>query len=94
MKKDSSPRGLFRPFLWAGMAAFLILPNLPSQGAPKGSPARREKRGGTPKERFQRYLTKDFIKEGGWVMDYDEARARAQREGKLIFVYFSRTYAP
>ncbi|MCA8952407.1 MAG: thioredoxin family protein [Planctomycetes bacterium] len=28
-----------------------------------------------------------------WTFDYDEARARAKRSGKLIFGYFTRSYA-
>ncbi|MDO8348702.1 MAG: hypothetical protein Q7T30_00580 [Planctomycetota bacterium] len=28
-----------------------------------------------------------------WTFDYDKARERAAKEGKLIFAYFSRSYA-
>ncbi|HEX9793154.1 MAG TPA: hypothetical protein VGC54_04145 [Planctomycetota bacterium] len=38
-------------------------------------------------------LAKDFIPFGGWVTDYDQARARAKQEGKVLFVYFTRSYA-
>lgn len=34
------------------------------------------------------------LKEDGWVTDYAEARARAAKEKKVIFVYFGRSYAP
>ena len=39
-------------------------------------------------------LTHDFIEHGGWITDYDVARAKAKEEGKVLFVYFSRSYAP
>ena len=46
------------------------------------------------KERYAEKLTHEFIGYGGWLTDYDEARARAKKEGKVLFVYFSRSYAP
>lgn len=46
------------------------------------------------KQRYEEALKDPFIAKGKWVLDYDEARARAKREGKLIFAYFSRSYAP
>ena len=39
-------------------------------------------------------LKKSFIRHGGWETDYDAAKARAQKEGKVLFVYFSRSYSP
>ena len=45
------------------------------------------------KQRYEEELKHPFIAKGKWVLDYDEARARAKREGKLIFAYFSRSYA-
>ena len=39
-------------------------------------------------------LALEFIDFGGWTTDYDEARATAKAEGKVLFVYFSRSYAP
>lgn len=38
-------------------------------------------------------LAKPFVAAGGWIADYDLARERAQKEGKLIFAYFTRSYA-
>lgn len=37
---------------------------------------------------------KSFVKHGGWMLDYDAARARAAKEGKVLLVYFTRTFAP
>ncbi len=38
-------------------------------------------------------MAKDFISNAGWVTDYDEAQKMAKEQGKLIFVYFTRSYA-
>lgn len=39
-------------------------------------------------------LAKSFVTHGNWITDYDEARRIAKEEGKLMFVYFTRSYAP
>ena len=39
-------------------------------------------------------LQKDFLKKADWFLDYDQARAEAQKQGKWIFTYFSRTFQP
>ncbi len=46
------------------------------------------------KAKYQDKLAKEFISHGGWITDYDEARKTAKEQGKLIFVYFSRSYSP
>jgi len=46
------------------------------------------------KKSYEEALTADFISHGGWITDYDVARERAEKEGKMIFVFFSRSYAP
>ena len=38
-------------------------------------------------------LAKEVFKKADWVMDYDKARAQAKSSGKLIFTYFTRSYA-
>lgn len=38
-------------------------------------------------------LAAPFLKNGTWVTDYDTARERAAKEGKLIFAYFTRSFA-
>lgn len=43
---------------------------------------------------YDKKLEKEFVSFGGWITDYDVARERAKKEGKLIFAYFSRSYAP
>ncbi|MHC5063232.1 MAG: thioredoxin domain-containing protein [Planctomycetota bacterium] len=39
-------------------------------------------------------LASDWIKLADWVLDYDEARAKAKESGKPIFAYFTRSYSP
>ncbi len=34
-----------------------------------------------------------FLKKAAWTTDYDAALADAKKNGKLIFAYFTRSYA-
>ena len=43
---------------------------------------------------LQEKLSKDFVQNAAWVQDFDQAKAMAAKEGKLIFGYFTRSYAP
>ena len=38
--------------------------------------------------------THSWFTGGGWITDFDEAKAQSQKTGKPIFTYFTRTYAP
>jgi hypothetical protein len=38
--------------------------------------------------------THSWFTGGGWITDFDEAKAQSQKTGKPIFAYFTRTYAP
>ena len=46
------------------------------------------------REKFEKKLKLEFIEHGGWITDYDKAREKAKAEDKVLFVYFSRSYAP
>lgn len=46
------------------------------------------------KDKYEEKLAQSFVKKGGWIADFDAAKERAATEGKLIFAYFSRSYAP
>ena len=35
-----------------------------------------------------------WLKNAGWITDYDAAKAKAAESGKLMFGYFTRSYAP
>lgn len=38
-------------------------------------------------------LKAEFLKKAHWITDFDDARATAAKEHKLIFAYFTRSYA-
>ena len=38
-------------------------------------------------------LAKPLFQEANWFFDYDEARAEAKKQGKILFTYFSRSYS-
>jgi hypothetical protein len=44
--------------------------------------------------RFEAKVSEDWVSSGNWVLDFDEAKARAKAENKIIFAYFTRSYAP
>ena len=46
------------------------------------------------KERRAKKLASPFLTKAAWTTDYDEAQKMAQEHGKLIFAYFTRSYAP
>ena len=39
-------------------------------------------------------LEAKFFKNASWIVDYDEARRVAKESNKLIFAYFTRSFAP
>ena len=38
-------------------------------------------------------LNSPFLAKVPWFTDYDKARAESKKSGKLIFAYFTRSYA-
>ncbi len=46
------------------------------------------------KAKLEKKLKAKFVETGGWLLDYQEARRQAEEQGKPIFVYFTRTFAP
>lgn len=45
------------------------------------------------KANYEAKLAKEFVAFGGWITDYDQARALAAKEKKFLFTYFTRSYA-
>jgi hypothetical protein len=41
----------------------------------------------------EKKLAKPVFQKANWILDYDEARAEAKKQGKFLFTYFSRSYA-
>ena len=46
------------------------------------------------KAKYAEKMAEPWISHGGWRTDYDKALEEAGKSGKLIFAYFSRSYAP
>lgn len=59
--------------------------------------AQRSRRGPSQTQlegRKKKKLAEPFLKNARWITDYDAAKQEARRSGKLIFAYFTRSYAP
>ena len=44
--------------------------------------------------KYEKKLNNAFLKTGLWITDYDKALAESKKQGKPIFAYFTRSYAP
>ncbi|MEY4674349.1 MAG: hypothetical protein RL148_2133 [Planctomycetota bacterium] len=73
----------------------------PAPAAPATQRAARLSGGGAPQGKSQEALiklreeklAKEVFKKAPWMFDFDKARETAKKEGKLIFTYFTRSYA-
>ena len=45
-------------------------------------------------EKYDTIVEEDWVAHGSWILDYETALAQAKKEGKYVFAYFSRSYAP
>lgn len=72
---------LHRPGLWMLLGLFL-LPLGASAQDPQDLAKKRDEK-----------LAAEWIKKGGWITDYDQALAEAKKSDKIIFAYFTRSYA-
>ena len=43
--------------------------------------------------KYEEKIAKKFVAHGSWIVDYDEALARADKEKRFIFAYFTRSYS-
>ena len=46
------------------------------------------------KKKLADKLTEEWVSNVDWITDFDKAKAEAQKQGKQIFAYFTRSYAP
>ena len=46
------------------------------------------------RKNLEKKLGSPFLENASWVSDYAKARALAKKNNKLIFTYFTRSYAP
>ncbi len=51
-------------------------------------------RAGDLEDKLDEKLKKDFVGNAAWTTDFDAAKAKAKETGKVIFAYFTRSYAP
>ncbi|MFQ5506640.1 MAG: hypothetical protein ACE5F1_17865 [Planctomycetota bacterium] len=77
----------------------LLASTLPAQAQKKATALGRSFQSTPPSQeeliaRRDQKLAEPFFEHADWITDYDKARAAARRERKLIFTYFSRSYAP
>lgn len=45
-------------------------------------------------QRKTELLKEEWLQNADWVMSYAAAKAKARQSGKMIFGYFTRSYAP
>jgi len=57
------------------------------------SPARAQDQQELMKKNLEEKLAKPFLKNATWIMDFDKAKEEAKKSKKLIFAYFTRSYA-
>jgi len=51
-------------------------------------------RADTLEEKLEAKLKKPFVGNAAWVRSFADAKKQAAEKGKVIFAYFSRSYAP
>ncbi len=83
--RKETPMGFDRALLPSSLLlAALLAPGLPAQ-----EPDEAALRTGRDKK-----LASEFLKKAEWNLDFDKARAEAKKTGKILFAYFTRSYAP
>jgi len=45
------------------------------------------------KKNLEKKLDAEFLKNASWITDFDKAKEEAKKTKKLIFAYFTRSYA-
>jgi hypothetical protein len=75
------------------MKPTLILPLLAAFAALAPAQNRSQPNQDDLKAKRTEKLAKAVFKKTPWVTDYDKAREQAKKEGKLLFTYFTRSYA-
>lgn len=68
-----------------GLCAAVLAGTLPAQRGQKSQEELKAQR--------EEKLAKPVFKKAPWMTDYDAAREQAKKEGKLLFAYFTRSYA-
>ena len=76
-------------FLASALAGALLCVAAASAAAQQAPPSQEEL-----KKRLDDKLAEAWVKDGGWITDYDAALAEAKESGKLLCTYFTRSYSP
>jgi hypothetical protein len=69
-----------------GLLALGLLVAAPVASAQDGDEALRDN--------YKEKLEKEFVSKIEWSMSFEQARASAKKQGKLVRGYFTRSYAP
>lgn len=72
-----------RTLILSSLALFVAAPGLVAQGNQEAL-----------KEKFAAKQKEAWFTGGEWELDFAAAKERAEKENKLIFAYFSRSYSP
>jgi hypothetical protein len=49
---------------------------------------------GELKKLYNEKVSEAWFENGGWTADFSAAKARAKKENKFLFTYFTRSYSP
>ena len=71
-----------RTTICAALLAIAFTPDLTAQPGQADLIAERAKK-----------LAKPVFQKADWIFDYDQARAEAKKQQKLLFTYFTRSFA-
>ena len=72
----------------AALAGVLICAAAGTAAAQQGPPSQEDL-----KKKLDDKVGEAWVKDGGWITDYDKAREESKKSGKPIFAYFTRSYA-
>ena len=45
-------------------------------------------------EKYKQKVSKSFVKNAAWVLEFDAAKKQAAERKKFIFAYFTRSFSP
>ena len=46
------------------------------------------------KANYEKKVQEAWFVDGKWIEDFDAAKAKAKKENKVVFAYFTRSYSP
>lgn len=87
---------IMRFFKWSLlllMGTFLIPVMATAEGEAKLEPQGVEEKTDLEKK-LEKKLKKDFVTKVDWMTDFNKAKEKAEKEKKVIFAYFTRSYSP